>query len=312
MERGAAMIKRFGFVLLLPAAMAFAPTQGQKPLATYRTEKGWLYIHEYDSIKWNSTGDAIITGAGHPMRIEETGNGMTITGTGMRLVIKANPLGRSYLEEATVTGQARVVFDSEVSIKAARDRATAANPITEVPREISNIQLDSETIVYKREGDTGVLTFPQPLTLVMDTKDRPDGNTPSDFTQRIDFKGTKGRVTAAIDQEGKFTSPQTVRLDGPATTTHLVRTDHPTAARPTPEMTDITATSDLMEFDFNATAGPTITATGNVHVQGQARGMPGEIFGSKAVVVLDKILKPASYEFTGEPSKVRVKVGGGR
>lgn len=310
MERGATMIKRFGLLLLLPAVMAFAPAAQQATPVRYRTEKGWIYVHEYDTLKSTSAGDVVITGAGRPMKIEDTGNGLTIIGTGMRIVLKAGPDGRSALDEATATGEARVIFDSELAYQTALEMATPQRAAGLPPEEITRAQIDSETIVFKREGQDGVLTFPQAVTLVRETKARPaQASLPNAWTQTLDLKGSKGRIVAGMDPKGKFTTPRTMRIDGPVTT-HLVRNELPTAANPKPPISDVTSTSDLMEFDFEAAEGPTLTATGNVYVRGQARGMPGEIRGSKATIVLDRSMQPASYEFTGEPSKVRVKVGG--
>lgn len=312
-----------GLLLLAPALMAFAPRQEPTDkFAKYMGEKGWIYVRNYEIIRSNQAGNVVITGEGRPIEIQDTGNGMTITGRNVRVVLEPAPNGTMILKEATVSGSARAVYDSELHYRTAVEMATTSRPAPVKPTETSNVTLDSENMVFNRAGDEGVLTFPQAAKLQVDTKGtQVRDNAPTSYTQTLNIDGSKGRFTVLMspagDSTNQFVSPRTGRLDGPVTI-HLVRNETvaSTPDLPRVERTDLTGTTDLVEFDLN-TNTPNMTFTGNVHIRGQAQGLPGEVRGDKGVINIDRTFKVTSYEFSGNPTKTRVKVdearpGGGR
>jgi hypothetical protein len=312
-------------IAILPVAFALlgAAPQAQEPKPLrFRAETGWIYVRNYSTLTGNVEGNTTITGAGGPMVIEDTGRGLTITGKAMQIILRTNPDRTTSVDSVTVADGGQVVFDSEVAYRTAVEVATAQRPAPEKPNEISRTQLESDTILYRREGDAGVLTMPQASTMIMDSRGDvvrvAEGKTTrSPFTQNLQVKGTKARFTIALDATGQLGSPRTGRIDGPVTF-RLVRNEQvadekqPNGTRM--DLTDFTGRADLMEADLDGPAEPALTATGNVHVEGQARGLPAEVSGAKAVVTLDKTFKPVRYDFSGTPATTRVqfKKDGGR
>jgi hypothetical protein len=315
--------KGLGLLLFVPALVAFIPRQEPTDkFAKYMGEKGWIYVRNYEIIRSTQTGNVVITGEGRPIEIQDTGNGMTITGRNVRIVLEPGQDGTMVLKEATVSGGARAIYDSDLYYRTAVEMATTLRPAPPKPIETSLVTLDSENMVFARQGDEGVLTFPQATKVVVDTKgSQVRDNAPTTYTQTLNIDGSKGRFTVLMSPESasgnQFVSPRTGRLDGPVTI-HLVRNESvaSTPDLPRVERTDLTGTTDLVEFDLN-TETPNMTFTGNVHIRGQAQGLPGEVRGDKGVINIDRTFKVTSYEFTGNPTKTRVKVdearpGGGR
>lgn len=312
------MGNRLALFLLVPALVAIAPSQQpREKFVKYMGEKGWIYVRNFEELNSTQTGEILIKGAGRPMQIQDTGNGITIIGNQIDVILVQGPT-ETFLKKATVSEKAHVVFDSKLKYKTALEMVASGRPVPEKPEEIALATADSETMVYTREGKIGVLTMPTQTTLTMNSKGA--SNTGKPFTQKLDMVGNSARFDIEISPATQFVqqqfAPQRARMEG-AVKIHFVRDDlgaaQATAPAARPGLTDITGTTDLVELDFTV-AEPTLTFTGNVHVQGQAKGMPGEVSGTKGTLVFNRSFEIMSYQFLGEPTTTRVKVtkDGGR
>ncbi|MGV3615638.1 MAG: hypothetical protein ACO1SV_09925 [Fimbriimonas sp.] len=319
------MTKTFFLGLVIVSALSTgAPAQSEAqnptlPPAEFegRTERGWIRLRNFAKVNFAEDGTVSGTATGNPVVLEDTERGLTITGKAMTVRIRLNPKTRKYvLEEATVADGSRVLFDSEAAYKNAVE--FKKTPAPKKPDAFQRTQLDSDAILYRVQGNEGLLTLPHPLTVVSDSrgdvvKTENGQTTRVPFTQHTQFQGSKGQFTVAVDPAGEDTELQTGRIEGP-TTVRMTRTETVPNA-PQPEVTNVNGKADLVELDFKQEKARLLTATGNVDFEGDGRGLAGRVRGTKAVITLDAQNNPTNYEFTGSSgapttTTVRFKDGG--
>ncbi|MBC8066552.1 MAG: hypothetical protein H7Y17_17105 [Chlorobia bacterium] len=253
---------------------------------------------------------------GTPLKIESLDRGFTISAAHIKgvLVPQREPTTKaSYIKEMTGEGGMIAHFDSQVAHDYQVSRAIQDGglvPAAMLGHDTADIR--SERFTFAGDPVQGTLTLPGKFTFIttgLKNDTLPDGTSVTKVSrQSSTMTGTSGLVTlwlgAGIDRRVK-----TATVEGPITfVLDQVETD---AKSITPVITNLKGWADRAEIDMEK--GQTITLLGNVKLQGERGLYLGTSEGDKAVITLDKELKPSSIRITGEPTKstLREKKGGG-
>lgn len=284
--------------------------QGQESVLRFTTETGTLIVRNYATTTLDTGGSTVVKGSGNPMTVEETGQGLLLTGKSMQVTIGTLPNGASVLEQARVSGGGQVVLDGEAAYRGALARAKEGSPLVK-PLSFTRTQIDSNEFAYARDGKEGLLILPEAATIVSESKgtlirDEKGEKVSIPFTQSLRLSGTQAQVSLLVDEKGKIADLRTAHLEGPVPF-KLMRSESITRPLPKVEVTDIDGKCDQFDANFASSEEPTLTASGNVQIKGVSRGTPVEITGSKAVITLDKDRKPTRYFFVGTPTVTRIQ-----
>lgn len=287
----------------------------ERPMAEFRTRTGVIRVYDYATMASDpTTGETTVTGAAGPMTMVDTGNGLTLRGLRMSLVIQTLADNTRLLRRANLGSQAQATLDSELAF----NTALAITPGTPKPDVFTKTVVDSDVMTYVAGETAGVLTLMSASQIVTDskgyavaTKGTQIIRTP--FTQHVVVVGKSAQIDLVSNGRTPNPSIKTAHLSGPVEFT-LDRTESPVGGQVS--LTKVKGIGDNLDADLGAEA-PSITLSGNVKVDGSGPGLGGRVEGSKAVVFLDADLKPSRYEFVGKPATTTVqmaepKKGGGR
>gem|GEM_PF-3672250 len=297
-----------------------------------RGPNGWVRLRGFTNVNVNLEEGvpSVATAAGPSVILEDTGSGLTLIGKAMSVTMTRNARGETIIQSATVADGATAVIDTAVAAQARKETAQRNNkPAPADPREVTRGRLESERFTYARspEGE-GVLTIPADMSytsttdgtltrVTKATEKEPERRTEVAFNQLLKLNGKTARLTLSVPETPDIpVDIRTGRVEGPVTF-NLVRSERsPDPAKPGElrnEATNVTGKSDLFLANFLGAEDPTLTAEGNVVVDGETQAFIGRVTGARAVITLDRTTRqPKNYNFSGQPAVTRVnqKAGG--